>query len=64
MSKPLSSSTPCGRLVEDDQERLNEKRLEKLLLQRLRSGDDETFSMDDVRVEMRKRSDLSRHELK
>lgn len=64
MLKLLSISTQGGRLGEEDQERLSERRLEKLLLQRLLSGDDETLSMDDVRAEMRKCSDLSRHELK
>ena len=50
-----SASEYVRDLIRADQKRRNEKRLETLLLERLRSGDDETFSMDDVRAEMRRR---------
>ncbi|NOT47760.1 MAG: type II toxin-antitoxin system ParD family antitoxin [Acidobacteria bacterium] len=42
-------------LIRADQKRRNEKRLESLLLERLRSDNDVTFTMDDVRAEMRRR---------
>jgi antitoxin ParD1/3/4 len=50
-----SASEYVRDLIRADQKRRNEKRLETLLLERLRSGDDETFTMDDVRTEMRRR---------
>ena len=50
-----SASEYVRDLIRADQKRRNEKRLEKLLLERLRSGDDETFSMDNVRAELRRR---------
>lgn len=50
-----SASEYVRDLIRADQKRRNEKRLETLLLERLRSGDDETFSMDNVRAELRRR---------
>ena len=50
-----SASEYVRDLIRADQKRRNEKRLETLLLERLRSGDDETFTMDDIRAEMRRR---------
>lgn len=50
-----SASEYVRDLIRADQKRRNEKRLETLLLERLRSGDDESFTMDNVRAEMRRR---------
>jgi len=50
-----SASEYVRELIRADQKRRNEKRLETLLLERLRSGDDESFTMDNVRAEMRRR---------
>lgn len=50
-----SASEYVRDLIRADQKRRNEKRLETLLLERLRAGDDETFTMDNVRTEMRRR---------
>ena len=50
-----SASEYVRDLIRADQKRRNEKRLETLLLESLRSGDDETFTMNDVRAEMRRR---------
>ncbi|MBK9528076.1 MAG: type II toxin-antitoxin system ParD family antitoxin [Acidobacteria bacterium] len=50
-----SASEYVRELIRADQKRRNEKRLETVLLERLRSGDDVTFTMDDVRAEMRRR---------
>ncbi|HMS08831.1 MAG TPA: type II toxin-antitoxin system ParD family antitoxin [Pyrinomonadaceae bacterium] len=50
-----SASEYVRELIRADQKRRNEKRLETLLLERLRSGDDDTFSMDNVRAEVRRR---------
>lgn len=50
-----SASEYVRDLIRADQKRRNEERLERLLLERLRSKDDETFSMDKVRSEVRKR---------
>jgi antitoxin ParD1/3/4 len=50
-----SASEYVRELIRADQKRRNEKRLETVLLERLRSGDDVTFTMDDVRAEVRRR---------
>lgn len=50
-----SASEYVRDLIRADQKRRNEKRLETLLIERLRSGDDETFTMDNVRAELRRR---------
>lgn len=50
-----SASEYVRELIRADQKRRNEDRLETLLLERLQSGDEATFTMDDVRLEMRKR---------
>jgi antitoxin ParD1/3/4 len=50
-----SASEYVRDLIRADQKRRNEKRLEALLLERLRSGDDESFTMDNVRAELRRR---------
>lgn len=50
-----SASEYVRELIRADQKRRNEKRLETLLLERLRSGDDDAFSMDNVRAEVRRR---------
>jgi antitoxin ParD1/3/4 len=50
-----SASEYVRDLIRADQKRRNEKRLETLLLERLKSGDDETFTMDNVRAELRRR---------
>lgn len=50
-----SASEYVRDLIRADQKRRNEKRLETVLLERLRSGDDETFTMDNVRDVLRKR---------
>lgn len=50
-----SASEYVRDLIRADQKRRNEKRLETLLLERLQAGDDETFTMDNVRAEMRRR---------
>jgi len=50
-----SASEYVRDLIRADQKRRNEKQLEMLLLERLRSKDDEAFLMDDVRKETRRR---------
>ncbi|MCC6453293.1 MAG: type II toxin-antitoxin system ParD family antitoxin [Acidobacteria bacterium] len=50
-----SASEYVRDLIRADQKRRNELKLERLLLERLRSGDDAGFSMDDVRAEVRRR---------
>ena len=55
-----SASEYIRDLIRADQKRRNEKRLEALVLERLRSGDDETFTMADVRAEMRRRIDAKK----
>ena len=50
-----SASEYVRDLIRADQKRRNEKRLETLLLERLQAGDDETFTMENVRAEMRRR---------
>lgn len=50
-----SASEYVRELIRADQKRRHEDRLETLLLERLQSGDDETFTIDDVRLEMRRR---------
>lgn len=50
-----SASEYVRDLIRADQKRRNEKRLETLLLERLRSGDDESFTMENVRAELRRR---------
>lgn len=50
-----SASEYVRDLIRADQKRRNEKRLETLLIERLRSGDDETFTLDNVRAELRRR---------
>ncbi|MBX3265378.1 MAG: type II toxin-antitoxin system ParD family antitoxin [Acidobacteria bacterium] len=50
-----SASEYVRDLIRADQKRRNEKRLETLLIERLRSGDDETFTMDNVRADLRRR---------
>lgn len=50
-----SASEYVRDLIREDQKRRNETRLETLLLDRLRSDDDDTFSIDDVRAELRRR---------
>lgn len=50
-----SASEYVRDLIRADQKRRNEKRLETLLLERLRSDNDVTFTMDDVRAEVRRR---------
>ncbi|MGD9631186.1 MAG: type II toxin-antitoxin system ParD family antitoxin [Pyrinomonadaceae bacterium] len=50
-----SASEYVRDLIRADQKRRNEKRLETLLLERLRAGNDESFTMDNVRAEMRRR---------
>lgn len=50
-----SASEYVRDLIRADQKRRNEKRLETLLIERLWSGDDETFTMDNVRAELRRR---------
>jgi hypothetical protein len=54
MQKPISTSKRSVRRPVVASRR-NEKRLEILLLQRLCVGDDETFTMDGVRAELRRR---------
>ena len=49
-----SASEYVRELIRVDQKKRSEKRLETLLLERLHSGDEE-FTMNDVRLEMRKR---------
>lgn len=49
-----SASEYVRDLIRADQKRRNERRLETLLLERLRAGD-ETFTMEGVRAELRKR---------
>ncbi|MFT3743432.1 MAG: type II toxin-antitoxin system ParD family antitoxin [Pyrinomonadaceae bacterium] len=55
-----SASEYVRELIRADQKKRNEKRLETLLLERLHSGDDVTFTMDDVRTEMRRRIDAKK----
>ena len=55
-----SASEYVRDLIRADQKRRNEKRLETLVLERLRSGDDESFTMADVRDEMRRRIDAKK----
>lgn len=55
-----SASEYVRDLIRADQKRRNEKRLETLLLERLKSGDDETFTMDKVRAELRRRIDAKK----
>ena len=50
-----SASEYVRELIRADQKKRSEKRLETLLLERLHSGEDVTFTMDDVRTEMRRR---------
>ena len=50
-----SASEYVRELIRADQKRRNEKRLETILLERHRSGNDESFTMDNVRAEMRRR---------
>ena len=46
-----------------DQKRNRERRLETLLLERLNSANDSTFSMDDVRTEVRRRVEAKQSRL-
>lgn len=55
-----SASEYVRDLIRADQKRRNEKRLETLLLERLQSGDDETFTMEGVRAELRRRIDAKK----
>ena len=55
-----SASEYVRDLIRADQKRRNEKRLETLLLERLRAGDDETVTMEGVRGELRRRIDAKK----
>ncbi len=50
-----SASEYVRELIRADQKRREQQRLEKTLLERLSSSEDETFTMDDVRAEVRRR---------
>jgi len=50
-----SASEYVRELIRADQKRREQQRLEKTLLERLSSKEDETFTMDDVRTEVRRR---------
>jgi antitoxin ParD1/3/4 len=42
-------------LIRADQKRLEEQKLEKLLLERLKSGNEKEFNVEDVRAKLSKR---------
>ena len=50
-----SASEYVRELIRADQRRVEEAKLEKLLLERLNSGTEHEFSIDDVRKELSKR---------
>ncbi|HMU34270.1 MAG TPA: type II toxin-antitoxin system ParD family antitoxin [Pyrinomonadaceae bacterium] len=50
-----SASEYVRELIRADQKRREQQRLEKTLLERLSSNEDETFTMDDVRAAVRRR---------
>jgi len=50
-----SASEYVRDLIRADQKRREEKRLETLLLERLNSDKDVSFTMDDVRTEVKRR---------
>jgi len=50
-----SASEYVRELIRADQKRREQQRLEKTLLERFSSSEDETFTMDDVRAAVRRR---------
>jgi antitoxin ParD1/3/4 len=50
-----SASEYVRDLIRADQRRREQQRLEKLLLERVSSKENENFTMDDVRAEVRRR---------